>query len=260
MNVACLQVDIQFGHPEQNKKIILNTLDEAMEKSPDVIVLPELWTTGYDLERLNEIADIDGNDTKQFIGLLAKQYKVNIIAGSIAKKVDERITNTTYIFNREGKVISEYSKAHLFKLMNEHLYLQHGNTKGQFELEGTLAASLICYDIRFPEWVQAHTTNEARANIIFIVAQWPLARLDHWLTLLRSRAIENQCYIVACNRSGNDPNNQFAGHSVIYNPWGEVVAEAGLDSCILHASLQLETVAKIREQIPIFEDRRPDLY
>lgn len=106
--------------------------------------------------------------------------------------------------------------------------------------------------------MRVHTI--AGAKIIFIVAEWPLVRLDHWQTLLKSRAIENQCYIVACNRSGSDPNNQFAGHSLIINPWGEFLAEAGQNSTILTATLDLAIVSGIRKQIPIFEDRRPDLY
>ncbi|WNF38991.1 carbon-nitrogen family hydrolase [Bacillaceae bacterium IKA-2] len=258
MKVACLQFDIQYGKPTQNKELILKEIHKAMQTKPDVIILPELWTTGYDLARLNEIGDVDGKDTKNFISLLAKQHEVNIVAGSIAKKTVAGITNTMYVFNRQGECISEYSKVHLFKLMNEHLYLQPGNKKGLFNLDGISSAGLICYDIRFPEWVRAHTITGAK--IIFIVAEWPLVRLDHWRALLKSRAIENQCYIVACNRSGSDPNNQFAGHSLIINPWGEFLAEAGQNSTILTATLDLAIVSEIRKQIPIFEDRRPDLY
>jgi omega-amidase len=225
---------------------------------PDVIVLPELWTTAYDLPRLDHIADDNGTDAQCFLSKLAKKYQVNIVGGSIAKKADAGITNTMYVYNREGNCIGEYSKVHLFQLMDEHLYLQSGNSKGHFVLDGIASSGIICYDIRFPEWVRAHTTDGAQ--IVFVVAQWPLVRLEHWRTLLLSRAIENQCYIVACNRSGHDPKNEFAGHSIIIDPWGEVMAEAGKDATQLTAILDLEKVHQIRKQIPIFRDRRTDLY
>ncbi|RXJ04348.1 carbon-nitrogen family hydrolase [Anaerobacillus alkaliphilus] len=258
MKVTCLQIDIQFGNPNENKKHVQEEITKAMANSPDVIVLPELWTTAYDLPRLDEIADQQGSDSQQFLSQLAKEHQVNIVGGSIAKKTADGVTNTMYVFNRNGELVGEYSKAHLFQLMDEHLFLQSGNTKGHFTIDGAPCAGLICYDIRFPEWVRAHTTEGA--EIVFVVAQWPLARLDHWRTLLRSRAIENQCYIVACNRSGHDPNNEFAGHSLMIDPWGEVLAEADKEPTQLSATIDLSKVQQVRKQIPIFADRRTDLY
>jgi omega-amidase len=258
MKVACLQIDIVYGKPSQNKENVQTEIMRVMKFSPDVIVLPELWSTGYDLTRIAEIADLEGSDTKKFISRLARKYQVNIVAGSIAKKTAGKTFNTMYIFNRSGEYVAEYSKAHLFKLMDEHLYLQHGNSKGLFTVDGVSSAGLICYDIRFPEWVRSHATSGA--EIIFVVAQWPLMRLEHWRTLLKSRAIENQCYIVACNRVGSDPNNEFAGHSLIIDPWGEILAEANLQVMALTATIDLEKVASVRKQIPIFDDRRPELY
>ncbi|QOY35471.1 carbon-nitrogen family hydrolase [Anaerobacillus isosaccharinicus] len=258
MKVTCLQFDIVFGNPSANKQRVQEEITKAMVGAPDVIVLPELWTTGYDLTRLDDIADTNGAESQLFLSNLAKEHHVNIVGGSIAKKTDAGITNTTYFFNRSGDCIGEYSKVHLFKLMDEHLYLKAGNTKGHFKLDGISSSGVICYDIRFPEWLRAHTTDGA--EIVFVVAQWPLARLEHWRTLLISRAIENQCYIVACNRSGSDPNNEFAGHSMIIDPWGEVVAEASKHPEHLTATLDLEKVPQVRKQIPIFADRRTDLY
>lgn len=258
MKVICLQIDIAFGNPERNKQTVQSELAKALKYEPDVVVLPELWTTGYDLTRLNAIADREGEDTKAFLSKLAKENKVNIVAGSIAKETVNGVFNTMYIFDRNGTVVNEYSKTHLFKLMDEHLYLQQGHSRGEFRLDDIPCAGFICYDIRFPEWIRAHTTTGA--EIVFVVAQWPLPRLEHWRTLLKSRAIENQCYLVACNRAGSDPANQFAGHSLIIDPWGEIIAEAGQDSEILIAQLDLTKVPAVRKQIPIFEDRRPDLY
>lgn len=183
---------------------------------------------------------------------------MNIIGGSIAIQTTDGVTNTMMVINRKGELVGEYSKLHLFQLMDEHQYFQAGQSLGLFDLEGIPCAGSICYDIRFPEWIRAHTARGAQ--VVFVVAEWPLPRLYHWRSLLISRAIENQCYIVACNRAGIDPKNVFAGHSMIIDPWGEIVGEAGEEETVLEARIDLEKVQEVRKQIPIFMDRRPEFY
>ena len=258
MKISLIQLDIAFGKPEVNYTAAEVKIREAAAGGPDCIILPELWTTGYDLTRLGTIADPEGIKTKSLISDLAKQYNINIVAGSVTSSNTSGVTNSMYIFNRQGDLIGEYNKLHLFRLMDEHLHLQPGENKGLFTLEGTLCAGLICYDIRFPEWVRTHTV--LGAEVLFISAEWPLVRLSHWRALLISRAIENQCYVVACNRAGNDPTNTFAGHSMIIDPWGEIVCEASEEEQILSGVIDLHKVQEVREQIPIFADRRPHLY
>lgn len=258
MKIACLQLDIAFGDPTENKRRVQRELEQLYNQQLDTIVLPELWTTGYDLSNLETIADEEGKDTKAFVSELAQLYNVNIIAGSVAKKTKNGITNTMYVVNRAGDIVGEYSKLHLFRLMDEHLYLQPGDETGFFTLDGTLCAGVICYDIRFPEWIRAHTVQGA--NVLFVVAEWPLPRLSHWRTLLQARAIENQCYVVACNRAGTDLNNVFAGHSLLIDPWGNIIAEASEQPCSLIGEINLAKVSEVRSQIPIFQDRRLAAY
>lgn len=258
MRIALIQLDIAFGNPGINYANVANKIKAAAAEAPDCLILPELWTTGYDLTRLGDIADLEGALTKQFISNLAREYSINIIAGSIANSSASGVSNSMFVFNRSGDLVGEYSKLHLFRLMDEHLYLEPGEAKGLFKLEDTLCAGLICYDIRFPEWVRVHTAQGA--EILFICAEWPLARLSHWRALLISRAIENQCYVVACNRAGSDPTHTFAGHSMIIDPWGEILCEAGEEEAILTGDIDLHKVREIRAQIPIFADRRPELY
>lgn len=251
-------MDIAFGDPNKNYQTAEMLIEKAMREKPDIIVLPELWTTGYDLTRLDTISDNGAAKTIEFFKLAAKKYQVHFVGGSVANRGDKGVKNTLLIINHEGQLVHTYSKLHLFKLMDEHLYLEAGEDKGLFELDNRTFGGLICYDIRFPEWIRAHTANGA--EVIFVVAEWPAPRLSHWRSLLIARAIENQCFVIACNRSGHDPNNVFAGHSMIIDPWGEVMAEAGAEEEILSAEIDLDQVKDIRRQIPIFEDRRPDLY
>lgn len=258
--ICLFQMDLAFGDPAVNIKKVKKLLHQAINQlaPPDVIVLPELWTTGYDLTRLDEIADEEGKSTQNLFSKLAKKHQVNIIAGSIPKKTKDGITNTLYAFNRLGEVVYEYSKAHLIQLMDEHLYLTPGSKQGTFSLDNIPSAGFICYDVRFPEWIRKAAL--AGAQVLYIPAEWPIQRLAHWRNLCITRAIENQCFVVACNRVGNDPNNRFAGHSMIIDPWGEILAEADDNPTILQVEINTEQVLKIRSTIPIFSDRRPEIY
>ncbi|WP_312472817.1 carbon-nitrogen family hydrolase [Neobacillus sp.] len=258
LKISCLQMDIAFGNPQKNFEIANELFEKAVTDNPDIIVLPELWTTGYDLNRLAEIADIDAKQTIDYLQKVAKKYQVHLVGGSVANQGENGVKNTLLVITKNGQLVHQYNKLHLFKLMDEHLFFKAGNEKGLFELEDRKFAGIICYDIRFPEWIRSHTSEGAEA--LFVVAEWPALRLAHWRTLLIARAIENQCFVIGCNRSGDDPNNLFAGHSIIIDPWGEVISEAGADQEIITAEIELDQVREIRKQIPVFEDRKPEYY
>jgi len=258
MKIACLQMDIVFGSPEANYSRAADFLQRAHEAGCELAVLPELWTTGYDLTRLDEIADRGAERAKQFLSEAALKYGMHIVGGSVANDTGSGVKNTMIIVDKEGRLVHEYSKLHLFRLMNEEKYLIDGEEDGLFELAGETMAGFICYDIRFPEWFRKQVLNGAR--VLFVPAEWPLARVDHWRTLLMARAIENQAYVVACNRSGSDPANQFAGHSIIIGPWGEVIAEAGEAEEMLIGDIDFDAIDEIRSRIPVFEDRRTSFY
>ena len=157
--------------------------------------------------QLDSLADVDGQKTKQIFTKLAKEYQVNIVGGSVATKRADKFFNTMYVANRTGKIVAEYDKAHLFKLMDEHLFMNAGQSTNIFELDGIICGGVICYDLRFPEWIRTHVLNGAK--IMFIPAEWPAKRIDHWQLLLQARAIENQCFIVAVNRVGTDPGQRI---------------------------------------------------
>ncbi|WP_077624109.1 carbon-nitrogen family hydrolase [Sediminibacillus massiliensis] len=257
IRIALIQMDITFGQPARNKEKVIEKVREAARKKVDIIVLPELWTTGYDLSRIDEIAD-QANESIDLISKLAKQYQINIVGGSIAKKGPEGVTNTLFVINRQGMLVKDYNKVHLFRLMKEEKYLIEGSDDGLFSLEGIPSAGVICYDIRFPEWIRTHML--ANTKMLFVVAEWPEPRIDHWRALLVSRAIENQCFVIGCNRTGEDPANKFGGRSLIVGPWGEMIEEADNSETILYGEIDLADVDKTRSAIPVFTDRRPDLY
>jgi omega-amidase len=259
-HVSLLQMDITLGEPDRNFEKLSIMLEQAVhaEPKPDVIVFPEMWNTGYALEQIQQLADEDGERTKQIISAFCLKHQVNVIAGSIAEKKADEVRNTVYVFNRLGELTSHYSKMHLFRLMDEEKFLTSGETIGKVEIEGIPAGVMICYDIRFPEL--ARTLALDGAKILFVPAEWPHPRLHHWRTLLMARAIENQMFVVSCNRVGTSGSTHFFGHSLIIDPWGEIIAEGAEQEEIISAAIDIAEVDKVRRRIPVFEDRRPELY
>lgn len=259
LKIGLAQIDIAFGEPAMNEKKVEKWVKQASEEGCSIVVFPELWNTGYDLTRIEKLAEDEEKKTSKFLASLSRKYSIDIVGGSIATKSAEGVANSLIVTNQKGDVIKQYSKLHLFKLMDEHHYLHAGNSDGLFELQDTQMAGLICYDIRFPEWFRKQVL--AGAKVVFVAAEWPAARITHWQILLQARAIENQCFVIACNRVGRDPNNEFGGCSLIINPWGEILSKGTSNSEeLVTGDINLNDVDTIRDQIPIFQDRRPEFY
>jgi len=260
LKIALIQMDIELGDPDINYARAAKKIAEAAkgEEKPDVIVLPEMWNTGYSMSNIAQVADRSGSRTQLVIGELARRYGVHIIAGSVADSDGEHVRNTIYAFDRSGQMHASYSKIHLFRLMDEEKYLTAGKKRGELQLDGHAAGMMICYDIRFPELARKLALSGAK--ILFVPAEWPHPRLHHWRSLLIARAIENQMYVCGINRVGRDAANVFCGHSMIVDPWGEVIAETDETETIISAAVDLAKPDEVRGRIPVFMDRRPELY
>ncbi|REE88604.1 putative amidohydrolase [Paenibacillus taihuensis] len=260
LRIALVQMHVDAGNPDANYERLKMKLEEAVQgtEKPDLIMLPEMWNTGYALEQIDQIADVNGERTKVMLSSFASEHRVQLIGGSIAEKRENGVYNTIYAFDENGEVIADYSKIHLFRLMDEEKHLLAGEKLGQLKVAGADAGMMICYDIRFPELARKLALGGAKA--MFVPAQWPNPRLHHWRTLLLARAIENQMFVIACNRCGTSGSSTFFGHSLIIDPWGEIIAEAGEEETILRAEIDLSMVDAVRAKIPVFEDRRPALY
>jgi predicted amidohydrolase len=255
--ISCVQMDVELGNTSVNLKNAIQKIEEAVHAGAKVVVLPELWTTGYCLDVIEKHTD-EQDEVIETLKKIAKQKSIWLVGGSLPIKKETGVFNELVIINSVGELIKTYDKVHLFQLMNEHHFLQAGTSDAFFEIEGYKAAGFVCYDLRFPEWMRGHAIGGAK--ILFFVAQWPVQRIQHWEILLKARAIENQCFVVACNRVGKDKDNTFGGNSLIIDPWGEVLAKGGMEEEILNAQINLEKVQEIRNTIPIFEDRKIDLY
>lgn len=257
MRIALVQMDIELGRPDLNRNRAAQLVRDAAAGA-DLVMLPEMWTTGYALpDLLGNLADREGQPTGALLAGLARETGVYLV-GSIADERNGRVYNTATVHAPDGNLIGTYSKVHLVPMMDEHLYLAPGDTVAVTQVDGVGAGLAICYDLRFPELFR--TMALSGAHVMLIPAEWPSQRLGHWRTLLQARAIENQCFVVACNRVGRDANNGFPGHSMVIDPWGTILAEGGEDEEILRAEFDPGQVLEIRRRIPVFRDRRPDLY
>lgn len=255
MKIACIQMDVRFCQPEENFRQGKELIREAIKDTPDVVVLPEMWNTGF---FPGEVTQPWGERVVSEIGALAKEYAVNIVAGSVAEKRNGKVYNTAYVFDRSGKCIATYDKTHLFSPMGEDRVFTPGNRLCRFHLDGIPCGLLICYDLRFPELSRALALEGI--NALFVVSQWPQERIFHLQTLCKARAIENQVFLACCNGCGSAGDTKFGGGSMILDPLGNTLAQAGENESIFAADWDLSQLKNLRNSFNVFADRRPDLY
>ena len=259
MKIACLQMNMKLGCPAENFSLAEKLIEASIKAQPDVIVMPETWNTGFfPKENLTALCCKDGDTVKSRIGMLAKKYKVNIVAGSVSNVRGAKIYNTAFVLDRTGSCIAEYDKTHLFTPMGEDDYYTRGDHLCRFVLDGVKCGIIICYDVRFPELTRSLALQGL--DMLFIVSQWPKERIFHLQTLTVARAIENQMFVVCCNSCGAAGKTVYGGNSAIIEPFGKTLALAGENEEILTAECDLKILNEIRDSIPVFRDRCAELY
>lgn len=260
MRVSLLQTATAFGDPQRNfAQVEALVRQTAKAQAPDVLVLPELWNSGfYPRETLHACCDREGERTRALMGGLARELGVNLVAGSVANLEGGKVYNSCFVFSRSGNLVARYDKTHLFTPMGEEAYFTPGDAVVTFPLDGVLCGAIICYDLRFPEL--ARNIALAGAEVLFVVSQWPAPRIDQAKALVQARAIENQMFVVYVNACGRAGETVFGGCSRLVDPFGEVLAQAGAEETTVTGQLPLELVAEMRDAIPVFRDRRPELY
>jgi len=259
MKAACIQMNMLLGQPEENFRHAEELIAQATAQTPDVLVLPETWNTGFfPKENLPQLCDQDGAQVKETFGKLAKKYSVNIVAGSVSNYRDGKVYNTAMVFDREGTCIASYDKTHLFTPMGEDDYYTPGDHLCRFTLDGISCGLIICYDVRFPELIRSLTV--PGLDMLFVVSQWPNIRIPHLRNLTTARAIENQMFVICCNSCGTAGQTVYGGNSAIIDPWGQTIALAGEQEQLIIGDCDLQILQNIRSTIPVFRDRRPELY
>ncbi len=260
MKISVIQMKMKFADPAYNFAHAEELIRHVALEKPDVVLLPETWNTGFfPPENLAALSDKNGQQVTALCSALAKELNTNIVAGSISNlRTDGKIYNTAYVFNRQGQCLADYDKIHVFTPMGEDNFYQKGNRVVTFELDGHKCGIIICYDVRFVELVRMLALQDI--EILFIPAQWPVQRRSHWTTLITARAIENQLFVVACNSCGTAGATVYGGYSGIIDPWGETIAQAKDQEEIITGTIDFAVLEKIRNEINVYKDRRPELY
>jgi predicted amidohydrolase len=255
--VSLAQMKINLGDPARNFTAMERLTTEAARRGSHLVVFPELWSTGYALERSVELSTVLNSGAFNQISKTATEHKISIV-GSILEKRGADIMNSATFFAPNGGLMGVYRKIHLFRLMKEDVYLRPGASPLMMDLPWGKTGLAICYDLRFPELFRRYAVEGAK--LVILPAEWPIERIEHWKTLVQARAIENQMYMVACNAAGEAGGTTYGGNSMVVDPWGKILTSAGEEPTLLTVEIDLDRVDTVRETIPVFQDRRPDLY
>ncbi|MFH1097622.1 MAG: carbon-nitrogen family hydrolase [Candidatus Desantisbacteria bacterium] len=238
MRIACIQMDIISGAVQSNLNRSMEFMDSVMDKKPDIICLPELFTTGYCLAEAKRLAEPIPGKTTNELSQKSREMGCFLIGGSILEQEGDFLYNTAVIFNRLGNIVAKYRKIHLFTPFEEDKYLTPGNSTVVIDTGMCKIGVIICYDLRFPELFEELKENGVK--IVFVVAEFPHPRLSHWKTLLMAMAMDNHIYTIGVNRVGKDEKSSFFGHTLIASPSGEIMGEMEEDEGVLVVDVDLD--------------------
>jgi len=255
INAAAIQFNVKQGDVDANLAYVREALRRAAGEGANLAVLPEMWSSGFAYKNLNELAGRTAEIVAELTEL-SRELKL-VICGSMPEPHGDKVYNTIHLLDN-GTLAGVYRKLHLFSLLGEDKAFDGGDSWLLADTSIGKVGVIICYDLRFPELSRRLAVEGAQ--VICVPAQWPKPRQEHWRTLLRARAIENQLFVVSCNACGPIGKLDFFGMSMIIDPKGEVLAEAGEEEGDVHGVLDLQLMRDWRAQIPCFNDRRPELY
>ncbi|MFC5909686.1 carbon-nitrogen family hydrolase [Streptacidiphilus monticola] len=255
MRASLLQIAVDDAELPQDRRERVAALVRA-QAGADLVVLPELWPLGAFSARLwaEGAEQLDG-PTADAMAAAAKDAGVWLHAGSIVERdPDGPMYNTSLVFSPSGDLVSVYRKIHRFGFdQGEAATMTAGQELAVVPTPFGRLGLATCYDLRFPELFRALL--DAGAELLAVPAGWPARRLAHWRLFAQARAVEEQCVVLACNTAGTHAGVPQAGHSMVVDPWGEVLAEAGTEETALTVDLDPSVVSRTREEFPVLKDR-----
>jgi omega-amidase len=249
LTLTTIQTDLQWENKAANLQLLKEKINSIGEKT-EIIVLPEMFSTGFTMQP-QLLAETMEGETVQWMREIAIANKV-ILTGSIIIKEDEHYFNRLIWMLPNGE-LGYYDKRHLFAYGEEDKHYTAGKKRLIASVKGWKINLQVCYDLRFPVW--ARQQSEAEYDVLIYVANWPERRIRAWKTLLCTRAIENQCYVIGVNRVGNDGNNIYhSGDSLVIDPLGEVLYHMPDAEDIFTITLEKEKLEAIRAKFPFGKD------
>jgi len=257
MKIACIQLDIKWEDIKNNLSRTKAYIKEARTKGAELICLPELFSTGVTTDSSKFAENLNGQ-IYNFLSEQAKRNEVYILGSFIECNGNKLPKNTAVVFNPQGLFVGKYNKNHVFTYNNEDKSYSTGNDLLIFKLKDFNICPFICYDLRFPEIFRIAV--DKGANVFIILANWPNPRKDHWITLLKARAIENQAYVIGINRVGSSPTLSFFGNSMILSPKGQIIGRLGNKEEILIGEINIDSLNEWRNSFYSLGDRRINYY
>ncbi|OEJ25959.1 acyltransferase [Streptomyces agglomeratus] len=259
MRASLIQIAVDPDEPVNSRRQRVASLvrEQRERHGAELVVLPELWPTGaFAYESFVTEAEPLEGPTYEAMSKAAAEAGVWLHAGSIVERDPEGpLYNTSLVFAPDGELVRTYRKIHRFGFDKGEAVMMGAGGELVTVAAGGLTFGLgTCYDLRFPELFRGLV--DAGATAFVVPAGWPARRREHWTLLARARAVENQAYVLACGTAGTHADVEQAGHSIVVDPWGEVLAEAGAAEEVLTVDLDPAKVAATREQFPALKDRR----
>lgn len=256
MRLALAQTEPLWENKEGNFRAALGFLEQAREKGADMILFPEMSMTGFSMhpEKIGETRE--DPVTLRFFQEQAGKYGLHIGIGYVEYCLPKSY-NRYAIISPSGEILADYRKIHPFTFGTEAVHYAGGSSLAFCRVKEFTVSPLICYDLRFPELFEIASE---RAELIVVPANWPSDRREHFMTLLKARAIEDQCFVAGVNRVGHARTLSYSGDSMIVDPFGRVLAEAGDGERLITADLDLEILRQYRKEFPARTDRKPELY
>jgi omega-amidase len=248
MNISIIQPDIAWEDKPLNFRNLSRVISPLFNRT-DLVILPEMFNTGFSM---NPIEISESPDGETFVWMKAIAEKGNFaLCGSYIVKENLKFFNRL-VFVSPGKEVWHYDKRHLFSFGGEDKLFKAGKSRLLFSFRGVKICAYICYDLRFPVW----SRNREESDLIIYSASWPEVRQNVWTTLLKARAIENQCFVAGSNRTGTDGEGiRYAGDSMIIDPRGEVIASAGsTENCSVSHDISLTELSIFRKKFPVLKD------
>ena len=248
MKIALIQYNPDWENKESNKQKILSMINKI--EGVELLVFPEMTLTGFTMKS-KEMSETIFGDSFRFFSSIAKEKSSNIFAGIIERR-SNRIYNTLIHIKPDGDLLKLYRKVHPFSYSNENEYYSAGVKPALTKIKNWKIGLTICYDLRFPELYRKY--GKKRAHLIVNIANWPDTRIEHWRTLLKARAIENQCYVVGVNRVGTDPKSNYVGFSSVFDPMGKEIVAVENEENVIIVNLDKNYVNEVRTKFPFLDD------
>ncbi len=252
MKAFAIQADIAWERKAANRSSLEALVRECAPARGSLVVLPELCDVGFTMNSTVAAED----DSRGWASALARSLGIWMVSG-LAVRHDRGVSNCAVVHDPSGEEVAIYRKAFLFSPAGEREHYVAGTMALTVDCGGLRIAPLVCYDLRFPElWRRAALDG---AHCFVCIASWPTARQRHWDALLVARAIENQAFVIGCNRTGTDPNAAYSGGSAIVSPLGDIIAHAGSGPGIASADIDADAAMQWRAKFPALADARADI-